>query len=373
MLPSIQSPKKPKSGVNLFADSSNRPAIIDMAGNVKTIAFQNDLAAYMPLGGGSFSGDITSLGKLSFPPSSQGFEHYNMFADNSNYERAASYWNNNTYIIETQKAGAGSLRNLRINAVETNIHSYGGTVASFSSGRVEFSQIIRFIGTASGNYPFKHLSITPTISQSGTGSYDLLFISPYNQSLGSGTKNLINLGTNNAPNGTGPHTRHFSVDMSGYAYLSGSLNIGTFGSGANKLEVNGDARIIGWLIAGNLSVGNINFTGYMGAESNLWGTDPIGLKNGSNVSIRWGDNTYYHVANFDTGIGRYGAGVVEINNGTKGTHRDLLARQYRLSGLNTAPESATDTGIKGEIRFTATHIYVCIETNTWVGVALSTI
>ena len=48
------------------------------------------------------------------------------------------------------------------------------------------------------------------------------------------------------------------------------------------------------------------------------------------------------------------------------------AGKYKLSALNTAPASATDTGTTGEIRITATHIYVCTATNTWVRAALST-
>src|SRR5690606_27780997 len=45
------------------------------------------------------------------------------------------------------------------------------------------------------------------------------------------------------------------------------------------------------------------------------------------------------------------------------------APQYRLSALNTAPASASATGTTGEIRITATHIYVCVATNTWVRAA----
>lgn len=46
--------------------------------------------------------------------------------------------------------------------------------------------------------------------------------------------------------------------------------------------------------------------------------------------------------------------------------------KYYVSALNTAPSSATDTGTTGEIRVTATHIYVCTATNTWVRTALTT-
>lgn len=44
----------------------------------------------------------------------------------------------------------------------------------------------------------------------------------------------------------------------------------------------------------------------------------------------------------------------------------------KLDAMNTAPASATDTGTVGEIRYTATHIYVCTATNTWVRTALDT-
>ncbi|WP_225035259.1 hypothetical protein [Winogradskyella sp. SM1960] len=47
------------------------------------------------------------------------------------------------------------------------------------------------------------------------------------------------------------------------------------------------------------------------------------------------------------------------------------ATQYKLSALNTAPTSATDPGVEGEIRVTNTHIYVCIAPNTWVRTALA--
>jgi hypothetical protein len=47
------------------------------------------------------------------------------------------------------------------------------------------------------------------------------------------------------------------------------------------------------------------------------------------------------------------------------------ANQYRLPTLNTAPATATSTGVEGEIRYTAGFIYVCIATNTWRRTALT--
>lgn len=40
--------------------------------------------------------------------------------------------------------------------------------------------------------------------------------------------------------------------------------------------------------------------------------------------------------------------------------------------LNTAPSSATDTGVPGEIRWTPDHVYFCMAVDTWVRAALVT-
>jgi len=49
----------------------------------------------------------------------------------------------------------------------------------------------------------------------------------------------------------------------------------------------------------------------------------------------------------------------------------VIATQYKVSALNTAPATATATGTLGEIRYTSDFIYVCIATNTWRRTALT--
>jgi len=51
---------------------------------------------------------------------------------------------------------------------------------------------------------------------------------------------------------------------------------------------------------------------------------------------------------------------------------DLLADQFRLAALNTAPANATDTGTLGEIRIDASYIYVATATDTWKRAAIAT-
>ncbi len=50
----------------------------------------------------------------------------------------------------------------------------------------------------------------------------------------------------------------------------------------------------------------------------------------------------------------------------------ITAIQYNLENLNGAPLSSTSPGRKGEIRFSEGHIYLCVNTNSWVRTALTT-
>ena len=51
---------------------------------------------------------------------------------------------------------------------------------------------------------------------------------------------------------------------------------------------------------------------------------------------------------------------------------EINATSFKVTAMNTAPASASDTGTLGEIRIVADFIYVCIATNTWVRSALVT-
>ncbi len=112
---------------------------------------------------------------------------------------------------------------------------------------------------------------------------------------------------------------------------------------------------------------------------------PVLLNNGSHAS-----NNAYHFASWnngcigwastgtitlssalDTAFKRVSAGLVEINNGTAGTYRDLVLRNLRMSAP-TVPVSSTDTGSEGQVSWDANYIYVCTATNTWKRATLAT-
>lgn len=58
-------------------------------------------------------------------------------------------------------------------------------------------------------------------------------------------------------------------------------------------------------------------------------------------------------------------GLLRIDN-------DFVAKSIAISDLNTAPASATASGIKGQIRFDANYMYLCVATNSWKRSALVT-
>jgi len=69
---------------------------------------------------------------------------------------------------------------------------------------------------------------------------------------------------------------------------------------------------------------------------------------------------------------------VGVDSKIKSTKEEAITAANEYTDTNyskvgdTAPLSATDTGTVGEIRVTATYIYTCVATNTWVRAAVAT-
>ncbi len=116
-----------------------------------------------------------------------------------------------------------------------------------------------------------------------------------------------------------------------------------------------------------LGSGNNNTAIGMYAGRDVTGSGNVFIGNRSGQGNTAIDNRLY-IANNETTTLIYG----EFDNQIVVIDGTLTTDQYILSDLNTAPASATATGTKGEIRVTASYIYVCTATNTWVRAALST-
>lgn len=74
-----------------------------------------------------------------------------------------------------------------------------------------------------------------------------------------------------------------------------------------------------------------------------------------------------------SGVNYGGYFVAQENNSGIGIRIDATRAHFLLSDIMTVtpPANSTDTGIVGEVRVTTDYIYVCVATNTWKRVALS--
>lgn len=148
-----------------------------------------------------------------------------------------------------------------------------------------------------------------------------------------GTGNLIIKGSTNVliSTASGGQMANFGDGSSANLYFSGSQKFSTTAAGAS---VNGFLTVQG-------SAGN-------NGQVTLAGN---GVVNGTT----------------DLKLAVNSANKVTVNS--TGT---TFTGQINLAALNTAPASASASGTLGEIRFTTTHIYVCVATNTWKRVAIAT-
>lgn len=61
-----------------------------------------------------------------------------------------------------------------------------------------------------------------------------------------------------------------------------------------------------------------------------------------------------------------------MQNGVKAVNNLTKSVDATFPNWVTAPASATAAGTPGQVAYDATHIYVCVATNTWVRATLGT-
>lgn len=171
--------------------------------------------------------------------SSLGTSHsfYNTSDQTTNYERLRQFWNSNVFSIQSEAGGTGTIRDVKLASGSRfiNLSSQGNnlTTIELGSGNTAANNIIAVTSgtTLNGNSNSQNVfSLYPTVNKTGTLGYNLIYGSPYEQSVGSGTNYLINLGTNSAVNNGGTHTPKFTVDNTGKinsAALSASQIVAT--------------------------------------------------------------------------------------------------------------------------------------------------
>lgn len=73
-----------------------------------------------------------------------------------------------------------------------------------------------------------------------------------------------------------------------------------------------------------------------------------------------------------TALGNGSTLAALANVAKTGSYTDLLDKPATAPALVAAPVSASATGVVGQIALDANYIYVCVNTNTWKRVALTT-
>lgn len=92
--------------------------------------------------------------------------------------------------------------------------------------------------------------------------------------------------------------------------------------------------------------GDIVVAGTIKRTSSTW-IDGSGPRMGAGMGVRWSQAFSDPNDLLDTGLGRNAAGVVEVNNGSNGTYRDILVRQAQTSAVTVATLQTCNAGAKG--------------------------
>jgi hypothetical protein len=162
-----------------------------------------------------------------------------------------------------------------------------------------------------------------------------------------------------------------------------TTGFGNTGLGYNSLFNNTVGRnnaAIGIQSLGYNDIGseNVAIGGYAGS---FWGGGQANANYESNFSIfiGFGASPLANAGYNEIVIGgeAIGAGSGTVTIGNTSITKTILRGQvsggsFKVNAMNSAPASATATGTTGEIRYTASAIYVCVATNTWVKSALTT-
>lgn len=205
-----------------------------------------------------------------------GIAAYNTTDQVTNYERAVSSWVSNVYTIQTQNGGTGTLRNMNIFGGGNNIFLGGDATGAGIAVRRNGTSIGTLFSvvsdglSASGSVQ-NGISIVPTIIQTSTAGYNMLFISPFESTVGSANKYLINAGTNSAANGNGTHTIKFSVLDSGVVSMnfdnSHATTFAPDSSGNMTITPSGGSTSFAGTISGGTASSNIIIQGATTAAS----------------------------------------------------------------------------------------------------------
>lgn len=214
--------------------------------------FTNSGEQLQVVGSTKLDGAVRSTGLQTLTSSSAGIRMFNTSDETTNTEFANAGWLSNVFTISTNRAGTGSIRDMTLFSTGAmNFTSGSVSRMTFTStsetGGINIGYGTSSVGANIGSNPTlsaisgnqNNIAFIPTIGQSGTASFNIIYASPFLNSTGSGSKNLIDVGTNSAANNGGTHTSRFSVTNTGKTTQSGDLELTASSGGILTKSPNG--------------------------------------------------------------------------------------------------------------------------------------
>jgi hypothetical protein len=177
-----------------------------------------------------------------------------------------------------------------------------------------------------------------------------------------------------------------TADISGNTTIGGTLGVtggATFSLGATingaGLAVNGSGGIVVTDVAGITSFGPVSATalnstgGLLVSGTSFLGeidsAGPADIADALTLSKASGGSV-----NGTNGLALLSNGFTRLNIASTGEMTFLQQAQFTQKVIfsQSVPSSSTDTGSAGQIAVDATHVYVCVGTNSWGRVAIDT-
>jgi hypothetical protein len=258
--------------------------------------------------------------------------------------------NTRTFDLPNQ-SGTFALTNNPTSITATAHVTTGGTVNQFVDGTGALQNISAVAGTLEFN------ATDLTVWNNGKGNIAT------NTSFGENALKANTSGTNNTSIGASS-LRNTTTGLSNTAVglsalesnITGHSNTAIGGRALQFHTSNNNNIAIGENAGSTTSIATQNTTG---SSSVFIGVSTFPLNNNETNQIVIGTSAI-------------GAGSNTATLGNANITKTILGGVIQKRDLDATPATATSTGTLGEIRVTATHIYVCTATNTWVRSALTT-
>lgn len=207
-------------------DSTNKQTIGVNATGTTTFTAAGSSPIFSFLGGSVGIGTTAPSHRLTISSTSPSFSVYNTVDQTTNFERFVGKWSGNTFLLGNEMGGTSPSRILRVGTAAvageinrtlnvsgaTPFFSYTFSSTGLAGHAVDIGGGNTFVGNDVNQGA---LSITPTVSQTGTSGFRGLWVSPFLQTTGSGSNFLLDVGTNSAASGAGTHTSRFVVTTNG--------------------------------------------------------------------------------------------------------------------------------------------------------------